>query len=478
MQGINLARRPFVNRRPVLRLAVLLWIAGTALAVHNVRQYWGHWQGTSVYRQRLTEVEGRVREERDKLGLQDQALAKVRLASQNRRTVFLNQLITYRTFPWSALFDDLEEVLPLDVRLVSVRPNVKLSAEPEAPRRRRRANSRRPRSSRAATGEGAAAGEGERTNEAGEGAGTTGEQAREAREEVPLASNEVVLKLGAVARTEEALLELIEALYDDPSFRDPFVPGESLQPDGSTQFSVNVVYLTRRPDPAPEEAPVIAEQPPAEGALEPEAGSATAPASGGEIPEAGPEAVAAGESRTAAGAPSRTAAGPSRLLEPEDETAATSRAAPSRSTGITERGVAGRGRTDPASRAAEGGTARRETRRRGTATPTGRSRQRTVPGFRPGTATPEPPEAPGSGTPGRSGTPGGATPSTTPGRPGPSGAPEPSDSGDPGRSSDPPDFVQPPASATPRLRRSARRPWPEADRSTLPRTDVSWEALV
>ena len=244
---VNLARRPFVNRRPVLRVAILLWILGAALAIHNFRQFTGHRTGTSEYREGLETVGQEIRGERRKLAELDKELAKVSLRRENRHTEFLNQLIAFRTFPWSALFDDLEQVVPIDVKLLSVKPNVKLKAEPKKETRRRRG---RPRPASVAArsaddADGPAEQEGSSSDD----------------EDQPLRRGEVRLQLTGVARTEDALVELIEVLYDNPAFRSPFLPGESFGPDGTVRFTLSTVYLTNTRDAAPEpsDAPVEAE---------------------------------------------------------------------------------------------------------------------------------------------------------------------------------------------------------------------------
>ena len=233
MRAVNLARRPFVNRRPILRLAVLLWLVGAAFLLLNMRLFTGHFKGTAQYRDRLIAVDAEVDEARARLQERDAELARVNLAVENGKTKFLNSLIAYRKFPWSALFDDLEEVVPLDVRLVSVKPAVQLVAEPEKPRRRRRRNSA---SSRAANRDGQSGAQ--ETREA---------VSNDKSSEEKLRRNEVLLDLVGVARTEDALVEFIDTLYANPSFRDPFLPGESFQA-GSTNFSISVVYLTRTAD--------------------------------------------------------------------------------------------------------------------------------------------------------------------------------------------------------------------------------------
>lgn len=241
MRSVNLSRRPFVNRRPILRLAILLWLVGAALLFLNLRLFSGHFRGTGQYQERLSAIEEEVREADARLRELDPALARIDLARENGRTQFLNSLISYRKFPWSALFDDLERVVPLDVRLVSVKPAVRLAAEPQQPQRRRRSTARRT-TSRRSTAPGA------RTADATEEASSPTTRATERRGEddgePALRRNEVVLSLAGVARTEEALLEFVDTLYANPSFREPFLPGETLQ-QGASNFSMTVIYLTR-----------------------------------------------------------------------------------------------------------------------------------------------------------------------------------------------------------------------------------------
>src|SRR6185295_8868399 len=42
MEPLNLARRPFLNSRPVVRIALLLWVLGFLLLLGNVSLFWGY----------------------------------------------------------------------------------------------------------------------------------------------------------------------------------------------------------------------------------------------------------------------------------------------------------------------------------------------------------------------------------------------------------------------------------------------------
>ncbi len=449
MKGINLARRPFVNRRPVARLASLLWLVGVALLLVNVRLYGGHWQGTAVNRQRLAEVNRQIEEESRKLDDVDRRLRRVNLARQNRQVAFLNRLITARTFPWSALFDDLEEVLPHDVRLQSVQPTVQLKEPPREPRRRRATAIRSRRSS---------------AEPPPEEAETDARSAPD--EEEVLGSNEVLLSLSAVAKSEDAMIELIERLYASPSFRAPFLPGEVRNlASGATSFSISVVYLTRAPAlPADEPAVAEAGSPAEEGAR----GAAV-------VERSGSDTTSGGETRSASGARPRS--------EGDDPRAEGSMAEGTRGTPGVPAGAADRirerlrGRLTPA----EGPAAAEEP----SAAADPRAAAGTA-GGRPAAAAPRPVTTlaapagspasagagpPGAGLPGAASAPGAATPGTAaPGTAAPGAArPGTERPGTTVPATDPPRrpgrpvvepeepepvFPEPPASATPRLRRA------------------------
>ncbi len=214
-QDLNLARRPFVNLRPVKRVALLLWLVGGVFLVANALLYWRHFSGRSEQSAQLEDVERRSEEERTLVGRLERQLAGLDLEWQNRRVVFLNSKIDQRTFSWSTLFDRLAEVLPLDLQLRRVAPRIRQARST----RRRRARGQ------------------------------------------PIQTEEVHLDIGGSARSGEALLEFVDALFAHPSFRDPNLASESRQSGEVTEFVLSVVYLPGR---SSEEAPTGAEAAPEE----------------------------------------------------------------------------------------------------------------------------------------------------------------------------------------------------------------------
>ena len=146
MRVVNLSRRPFVNDRPVVRLAALLWVLGAVLLAVNITSYTNYWIDSAEIRTELAGIESDIGREQQSFSDLKRRFQRLDLAAMNQQTVFLNGLIRDRTFPWSALFEDLEDVLGFDVKLDTLRPelsddtpqaSVRPPAERRTPTRRR-----------------------------------------------------------------------------------------------------------------------------------------------------------------------------------------------------------------------------------------------------------------------------------------------------------------------------------------------------
>ena len=64
---LNLAKRPFVNERPVRRISTLLWIVAATLLVLNFGVYERHWSGQQEQRVMIDLIETRRADETDAL---------------------------------------------------------------------------------------------------------------------------------------------------------------------------------------------------------------------------------------------------------------------------------------------------------------------------------------------------------------------------------------------------------------------------
>lgn len=196
--GINLAARPFVNDRPVRRVTLLLWVLGALFALAAGWSYWVYFAGRADQRRELARLDQAMDAERQQIAQLQRRLAGFELEGQNQRVRFLNQRIAERTFSWSLLFDRLAEILPGDVRLLNLAPQVGFGQEVRLDERAL--------------------------------AATPGER--------------VPLRVNATARREEAILELLDALFASRLFERPNLAEESRdRAGGETRFSLSVVYL-------------------------------------------------------------------------------------------------------------------------------------------------------------------------------------------------------------------------------------------
>lgn len=121
---LNLASEPFQRNRPILvaSAALALLLAGTLA-----------WQINSIASERSAARESR--EENDRIerqltrldtevaGLQAR-LRRPENAAVFERSQFINLLLQRKGISWTRMFDDLEKIMPGNVRLIAVRPSV------------------------------------------------------------------------------------------------------------------------------------------------------------------------------------------------------------------------------------------------------------------------------------------------------------------------------------------------------------------
>lgn len=201
---LNLARAPFVNSRPVVRVAAALWVLGGALLVTNVLLFAGYRSSTAGRQAELELTRDRIAGEQKKIADLATALERGRVPQLAQQVQFLNARIAERTFDWGLLFDRLAEVLPWDVRVVSLSP-VTVQAETRAGAR------------------GAAP--------------------------PALTPDRFRLRIAGAAQSDEALLRFVDALFQHPSFQAPDLQREDRKEGIS--FDLAVTYLPgAEPQPA------------------------------------------------------------------------------------------------------------------------------------------------------------------------------------------------------------------------------------
>lgn len=190
---LNLARRPFLNSRPVVRTAMLLWLLGALLLLGNVMLFWGYLSGSEEKRTELDSLEAEIETERARRDQLRERVAALNLEEYNREVQYLNRKIQERTFSWSLLFDNLARVLPNDVRVTRLKPAGVVDAQAD-------------RRLTVAVDEG------------------------------------VTLQIQAEAKSEEALLRFVDNLYTPP-FDYPDFTRDTQQEGGLLEFDLTVRYL-------------------------------------------------------------------------------------------------------------------------------------------------------------------------------------------------------------------------------------------
>lgn len=191
----NLAARPFVNRRPLVRLALAAWIVGGLLAAFDTVAYWRYTTGEGRRQQRAVELEADLAEQQKRIDQAVDALVSIDLDWQADQVRFVNLKTDEQAFSWSQLFDRLAEVLPDGVRLARLNPGVgRIDAE----------------------------------RLAAAGVDTVG-------------SRRVTLAMNGTARSSEALYEFVDALFAHPAFQNPDLQRETER--GDVEFSLSALYL-------------------------------------------------------------------------------------------------------------------------------------------------------------------------------------------------------------------------------------------
>jgi type IV pilus assembly protein PilN len=121
---LNLASRPYRNYRPVWLVAAVLAVASAIFLVNNAQTAYHYFVNTKTTRGEIDRLQKESTEESRKAKeIQDQ-IRRFDRKALNSQSKFINAQIAERAFSWSELLDQLERVVPADVRLVSLNPSI------------------------------------------------------------------------------------------------------------------------------------------------------------------------------------------------------------------------------------------------------------------------------------------------------------------------------------------------------------------
>jgi Tfp pilus assembly protein PilN len=143
VEPLNLAGRPFLNSRPVVRVSLLLLAFGMVLLIGNVSRFLNYREASADKRAQIARGDAEIQKAQAAQSQLQKKLDSFNLEEQNRKVDFLNRQIENRTFSWSTLLDRIAERLPNGVRLNRLAPLTGEKAEREL--QRSRSSSRRGR---------------------------------------------------------------------------------------------------------------------------------------------------------------------------------------------------------------------------------------------------------------------------------------------------------------------------------------------
>ncbi len=182
---LNLAARPYRDYRPVYAVVVAMSLLTAFLMLNNVDTYYRYIRETRSTRAEIASIENQTGQERRKREAAQQRLTGLDLKLLDQQTKFVNSQLSERAFSWSNLLDELESVLPDDVRLTSVGP--------------------------------------------------TFEQ-----------DGTISLAMQFRSKSANGMLETINRMNEDPQFRDPFPRSDSVTEDGYS-FDLTAQYIPIQP---------------------------------------------------------------------------------------------------------------------------------------------------------------------------------------------------------------------------------------
>lgn len=120
---LNLAARPYRDYRPVYAVVVTLSLLTAFLMLNNIETWYRYRHDTSATSGKIDSVEAKIRKERELQDIAQRRLRALDLTTLDAQTHFVNAKLAERAFSWSTLLDELESVIPQDVRLSSVAPS-------------------------------------------------------------------------------------------------------------------------------------------------------------------------------------------------------------------------------------------------------------------------------------------------------------------------------------------------------------------
>lgn len=177
----NLASRPHLNTRPVWVVTAVAALIALIFAAVNTRVWLTSNRSLEEQIVLYDQLEVEYQRLTSEVGEQAENLSRVPWKSLTARVNAVNAVIREHEFSWIGLLDDIERVLPYEVRLTKISPKVDVGT--------------------------------------------------------------VNLSLMAIGRTREALLDFLDSLIQDPSFSEPTPSSEITPEESGSGYVLNLTVV-------------------------------------------------------------------------------------------------------------------------------------------------------------------------------------------------------------------------------------------
>lgn len=119
---MNFASRPFRNNSLLWTLCSLFAVGLIVFSVWNAERWWDYREQLRSLQSDVSALDSRNTEYEDRRLRFKKALTTVDVSSLKQQAEKANDVIAWKSFSWTKLFNILEERQPFDVRMVSIKP--------------------------------------------------------------------------------------------------------------------------------------------------------------------------------------------------------------------------------------------------------------------------------------------------------------------------------------------------------------------
>jgi Tfp pilus assembly protein PilN len=121
---LNLSTTPLDNKRPFLAATGALAAVGLLTFLLLGHAAYSSWRSSRDLRSEISRWQTEIHANRDRQAALEAYFQTAQAKQVLDRAAFLNSLIGQRSFPWTKVFMDLEQILPPGVRVVNISPKL------------------------------------------------------------------------------------------------------------------------------------------------------------------------------------------------------------------------------------------------------------------------------------------------------------------------------------------------------------------